>query len=117
VVVGGDWQQKREVRRLLLEGPGPLVKMRRPRDGEPMKAMLLGQPVGFPLRDHLLVVNVGIPPAIEVQRPTMIFFGGWDDPPRFGERPGTGCLSAIYPVEEYDRLAQAVGTVDYSQPR
>lgn len=112
LVIRGEWQEKTEVASSLIDADGPFVTVRRPRDGRTMKALLLGQPEGHPLTEHLLVLNVGVPPAVEVDRPTMIFLGGWDSPLRADTKPGHRCLSFMYPVDRFEELVRSVGTVD-----
>lgn len=61
--------------------------------------MLVGQPLGYPLQDHVLVVNVGaVKTAAGVDRPTLIFFGGWDQHDRTKDpRHGEGYLTFMCP--------------------
>ncbi len=89
----------------------------RRRDGGPLKVTLLGQPSGFALQDHVLALNLGVPPSVAtVDRPTMIFMGGWDSPETTNTSTGTGCLAFMYPVENAATLAAEIGSVDLSPP-
>jgi hypothetical protein len=116
VTLGVEWRRKSAIRsEVTVENQGPLLMLRRRVDGMPFKAMLLGQPRGFPLQDHLLVVNVGAAkPASGVDRPTMIFFGGWDEHER-SRSPveGGGYLTFVYPAGNVDDLLAAGRTIDW----
>ena len=41
--------------------------------------LILRQPEGFPLREHVLVLNVGPAKEIASDHHGMVLFGGWDD--------------------------------------
>ena len=112
--LSGEWRRKDEIASSLISADGPHAMIPRRRDGAPMKVMLLGHPKGSPCEDFLLAVNVAIPPRVEIDRPTMIFMGGWDSSGigELGATPGTGCLAFMYPVDDVQALAKQIGSVD-----
>lgn len=112
LVLSGDWRLRATVEETLIDGPGPTVTIPGRRNAS-IKATLLGPPAGFSLDSYVLALNMGIPPPVEsVDRPTMIFMGGWDSPAAANTNPGTGCLSFMYPVLDAEELAARIGTVD-----
>lgn len=122
VIVVAEWKSKKAV---LAESPegnepiGPLTMLQRPGDGRLFKAMLVGQPQGYPLQDHVLVINVGaIPKPANVDRMTMVFLGGWDDH-SVSKDPmqGTGYLTFMYPAGDIAELKKAGRTIDWLGPQ
>ena len=118
VTLSAEWRRIEGVRDQI--GPdnrGPLLKLRRWRDGVEFKAMILRQPEGFPLRDHVLVLNVGPAKEISIDHHGMVFFGGWDDHDE-SKNPasGTGLLTFLYPAGARDELERLGRTMDL-QPK
>ena len=80
--------------------------------------MILRQPEGFPLREHVLVLNVGPAKEIATDHHGMVFFGGWDDHDE-SKNPasGTGVLTFLYPAGARDELERAGRTMDLHPKR
>lgn len=58
---------------------GPVGVVTRRADGTNLPFILLGQPSGHPLQDHLLMISAEeIPHADGADSPTAVFLGGWD---------------------------------------
>lgn len=56
---------------------GPRAEVIRRSDGARLRFLLLGQPRGYPLQDHLIFISVSeIAAAQGADKPTAIFFGG-----------------------------------------
>ena len=77
----------------------------------------IGQPAGYPLQEHLLVVSCQrVPVPTGLDDPTVIFVGGADaDEVR---TPGEAAspseyLAAMYPVQDRDEMERIIGTIDY----
>ena len=92
------WLRKKDVEANVqgaLVGPDPEVVQRR--DGFAEPGLFVGQPRGFPLREHLLVLKTHVIPHAEgADSPTAIFLGGWD--PHEGSAPATQrMLAFMYP--------------------
>jgi hypothetical protein len=85
--------------------------------GERTSAFFVGQPEGFPLQDHLLVVScdsVHVPKGIT--EPTLLFVGGADSD-EVGN-PGdpaspSDYLAVMYPVTERSELEKTIGSIDF----
>jgi hypothetical protein len=118
VALAVEWRRKTGLRSLKPTAAaswGPLVELPRWTDGQLFKAMLVGQPAGYALQDHVLVINVGaIPKPPSLDRPSTVFFGGWDEHEQ-SKNPavGTGYLTFLYPAGSADDLKQAGRTVDW----
>ena len=80
---------------------GPRSDAIRRSTGEVQRFAFLGQPAGFPYRDHLLMLSVApVPAATGADVPTMIFFGGFDPHERTPQRASpksSGFLAFLYP--------------------
>jgi hypothetical protein len=114
ISLSGEWRSKRVLEKEIQGGlAGGRALVPRRSDGALYKAFLLGQPVGFPLRDHLLLINLGAANEIAVSKPLMFFLGGWDDRKK-GSPHGTGCLSFMYPISDYGEAVRMIGTIDYN---
>jgi hypothetical protein len=102
ICVRGEWWRKDEVVRRG-RPPGVMVGPRSDalnrRTGELSRFAFLGQPDGFVLKDHVLLLSVrAVPPAAGPAIPTMVFIGAVT--PRasqepYGEKPGF--LAFLYP--------------------
>jgi hypothetical protein len=122
VRITGKWYRKEHVAswsRPAGAPIGPKAELHGTVTGGRAPAYFLGQPPGFPLQDHLLVViceRVQTPSGVD--RPTVIFMGGSDsdeversgDPARPSEY-----LSAMYPVDDPARAKALVGTIDFHE--
>ncbi len=118
--IRGSWRKKTDVANWSRppEAPlGPSAKVESVVDGTRSTAFFLGQPEGYPLQDHVLVVmcnRIVLPTGVE--EPTLLFFGGSDanEVLRPGDAaPPSEFLAAMYPVHDRDELERLVGTIDY----
>jgi hypothetical protein len=95
---------------------GPLNEIIHRKSGARSQVFFVGQPQGFPLRDHVLLVSVE--PTRELPNitdPTMILVGGFD--PHEGTSRQEGLLSWMYPHHPSDALRTQLGTVDLPRAR
>lgn len=120
VTIAGEWRRKHAIVANLdppdgIAGPAPIIQSRR--TGEEMQVFFLGQPDGFPLRDHLLVLRCGAIPLLGgVDDPLMLLLGGWDlhEALEGGQSvQNTGFLAWLYPAKNYDHLKDTIGSLDY----
>lgn len=119
VIVSAQWRRKSDTT-AHMEPPGgtagPLAEARHARTGDTGVFHFLGQPAGFPLRDHILMVSCGVTQSVDnIEEPTMILVAGWD--PHEIKSPNeeirqTGCLVSIYPATNYETLKARIGSVD-----
>lgn len=81
--VWGEWRRKRDILNntedpMMSVGPAAMVTRRT--DGANMHFLFLGQPKGYPLQEHLLMISAEeIPHAEGADSPGAVFLGGWDD--------------------------------------
>jgi hypothetical protein len=98
IILTGMWQRKRDIA-VSMRGStiGPHCDRVSRADGSSGPVCLVGQPRGFPLRDHVIVLGHGeIPEAAGADSPGMVFIGGWDA--HEGTNPATAkFLSFMYP--------------------
>lgn len=98
----------------------PVTAVKHRKTGAESLVALLGQPTGWPLRDHLLMLSCQATTSLKnIARPTMILMGGWDpaEVPDVGQEvKQTGCLVWLYPIEEAGKLAQQIGSIDLVGP-
>jgi hypothetical protein len=110
--VWGEWRRKQDI----LENTedktsavGPSTEATRRGDGTTCSFLFLGQPTGYPLRDHLLLISAEeIPNAEGADVTTSIFMGGWDrheGAPPWSPR----MLVFLYPVSGEAPQGQFVG--------
>ena len=99
--VWGEWRRKKGILENT-ESPeavvGPAGIVTRRADGTNLPFILLGQPPGYPLQDHLLMISAEeIPHASGADSPTAIFLGGWDEHEE--KKPATPrMLVFMYPI-------------------
>ncbi len=120
VVVSADWRRKRDIEANTeppggIAGPRASVKSRR--TGATGQVLFLGQPLGWPLRDHVLMVEcyrTDLPSGLG-DEPMFVFMGGWDphEVPDVGTPvEQTGCLACLYPAASPEELARTIGSID-----
>jgi hypothetical protein len=123
VTVTGQWRRKEDLLNNSFPAGGsigPISEIVSRKTGMKGVAYFLAQPSGFPLRDHVLMIECA-PAALPsgVDRETVILMGGWDPTEiKDGEAPRkqTGFLSAMYPVESPEELSSRIGTIDLGLP-
>ncbi len=98
IIVSAMWHRKKDIADHAQDpvvGPDP--KVVRASDGFTEPGAFLGQPRGFPLREHILVLTTSvIPQATGADSPTAVFLGGWDA--HEGAAPATTkMLAFLYP--------------------
>jgi hypothetical protein len=88
--------------------------------GQESQVFFLGQPPGWPIQTHVMMLKCHPAPALEtITQPTMIFMGGYDphEVRAAGEKAQhTGVLVAMYPPPEasdLEALRARIGTVDF----
>lgn len=120
VVISADWRRKRDIEANLdppTGNAGPRATIKSRRTGNVGQVLFLGQPPGWPLRDHLLLVECSRTelPKGQGDHPTFIFLGGWDPhegPDARGEVVQSGCLVCLYPAMSPEELQEKIGTID-----
>lgn len=123
VLVHAEWRRKRDVI-ANIHPPGgtsgPITKVQSRRTGDEYTVFFLGQPSGFPLRDHVLMVScVETTGLANIEDPALIAIAGWDphEVPSVGmETEHTGVLVAMYPITNADELRAKIGTIDLVPP-
>lgn len=125
ITVFAEWRRRRAME-ANLDIPngtaGPVTQITNRKTGATSNVFFLMQPVGFALRDHLLIVGVEpTHPLPEITEPTMILLGGFDS--HEVAEPGqkarhTGLLAWKYPNEPLEHVRNLLGSVDLdAQPR
>ena len=96
---------------------GPKERLQHRVTGGRGGAYFLGQPDGYPLQEHLMVIfcdRVDVPTG--VARPMIIFTAGADadEVKRTGDvAPPSEYLAATYPVADRAAMERVVGTIDF----
>lgn len=111
--VAAEWRRKKDIldnTETPTAQAGPQSQAIRRSDGAQLKFLFLGQPPGYPLQEHLLFISFAeIANAKGADKPTTIFFGGWDA--HEGKAPETQrMLTFMYPYEGPDRASKARGS-------
>lgn len=123
IVVRGEWRRKRDIAANTEPRGGivpPITTVIHRRTGVDSVVTLLGQPEGWPLRDHVLMLSCyPTTPLDNITDKTMILLGGWD--PADVAPPGqhakqTGCLAWLYPQKNAEAAAARLGTIDLAPP-
>ena len=120
VVVSADWRRKRDIEASIeLAGgvTGPQASVKNRRTGAEGQVLFLGQPVGWPLRDHVLMIEcyrTELPHGLG-DDPMFVFMGGWDshevaDAGMTIEQ--TGCLACLYPAASPEELSRKIDSID-----
>jgi hypothetical protein len=105
----GRWLRKRDIREHGFWVPGargdhtgPTTESIHRPTGTRENVVFVGQPRGFPLREHVLVLTVApVPVPQGADHPTMVFFGGFDQHELTPAHPTAdirGCLAFMYPA-------------------
>jgi hypothetical protein len=125
ITVFAEWRRRRAMEANLDPAngvAGPVTEIISRKTGVASTVFFLMQPVGFALRDYVLIVGVEpTRPLPNVTEPTMILMGGFD--PHEVAEPGhkarhTGLLIWKYPYEPTESLRSLLGSVDLdAQPR
>ena len=79
----------------------PQTEVMHRKSGLASRVFFLGQPKGYPLRDHLLMISGGeIEPPTGADRPGMVFIGGWNTHEEVGgsSNPRKDALVFMYPA-------------------
>ena len=105
VVVRAEWRRKSDIsanREVPLRVLGPETTGVHRSSGAVTFFRMLGQPRGFPLQDHLLLVTASpIEMVNPEQEPSIAFFGGWNEHEQTPENPDRQrhtCLAFMYPA-------------------
>ncbi|MGH7429655.1 MAG: hypothetical protein ACREJ4_15050 [Candidatus Methylomirabilaceae bacterium] len=115
VVVSADWRRKRDIEANIEPAggtTGPRASVKRRRTGAEGQVLFLGQPTGWPLRDHVLMIEccrTELPKGLG-DDPMFVFMGGWDphEVPDVGVTvEQTGCLACLYPAASPEETGQA----------
>lgn len=120
VRITAEWRRKTEVAQW--SSPpgaclGPKARLRSRVTGGRHGAYFLGQPKGYPLQEHLLVIfcdKVEVPTGVE--KPLVIFTGGADadEVKRTGDiAPPSEYLAAMYPVSNREEMERVLGSIDF----
>lgn len=121
VSIVGEWLRKRDLIAAIhpkggTTGPAPQIASKK--TGERLQRFLLGQPVGYALREHVLMLTCRpIPLPVGAKKPTAIMLGGWDPhEAAVGAPPveNKGLLVAMYPCADYTTLATTIGSLDFA---
>ena len=97
---------------------GPKARLQSKVTGGRGGAYFFGQPDGYPLQEHLLVITcdrVDAPTGVE--KPMIIFTGGADadEVKRTGDvAPPSEYLAAMYPVADREAMERVLGTIDFA---
>jgi hypothetical protein len=98
VVLTGYWLRKKDFLADIKEaGPiiGPPLRIRTAGSSGSEFRFLIGQPAGYPFREHLLMLGVSRGSPGTTSSPAMILVGGWDHPePEHGR---VGAIAWLYP--------------------
>jgi hypothetical protein len=117
IVVWSEWRRKKDILDNTDDNTapiGPSLTVTRRSDGFTWPCQLLGQPRGFPLREHVLMISAEETPyATGAGSPTAIFVGGWDV--HEGTRPNTAkMLAFMYPFLGQDpAMSDTVGKLGH----
>lgn len=119
ISVHAEWRRKKDVVATISppgRPSGPRSDIIQRSTGAEFTAFFLGQPTGFPLQDHLLMLSVSAAPVLpERSSPGLIFLGGYDPHEQLSGAPPvqhTGCLIAFYPATGLEQLAERCKSVD-----
>jgi len=123
ITVVGKWRRKASIEANTDPPTGvvpPVTTMKHRKTGAESVVSLLGQPAGWPLTDHILMLTCyPTTPLENITETTMILIGGWDphEVPESGiEVKQTGCLVWMYPQLEPEKLAARIGSIDWTKP-
>lgn len=119
ITVTGRWVEKawlveraRSARELL----GPITNATNERTGKTNSVMFVGQPDGWPLRNHILMLEASIAmPPTGVDIGTILLLAGLDHPgnPDPEAKPGfNDALLLMYPAKTDHDLRQRIGSID-----
>lgn len=117
VSIVGEWLRKKDLLSAMqlpdgTMGPAPKVTSRK--TGETQVRFLLGQPEGFAMQDHVLMLTCRpVPMAEGAKSPTAIIIGGWDPHEGAGPVENKGLLVGMYPCGDYEALAATIGSLDF----
>jgi hypothetical protein len=121
--VSAEWRHKKDIIECIQpagKDSGPITQVKHKQTGAESTVFFFGQPEGFPLQDHVIMLSVG-PVAVptNVSEATIILMAGYD--PHEVENSGdpvtqSGCLCAMYPLHHAEELLERLGTVDFSPP-
>jgi hypothetical protein len=105
ICVRAEWRRKDDIaanREDLFHPVGPETTGVHRKTGAVTFFRMLGQPRGFPLQDHILLICAyPIEMASPDQGPGMVFFGGWNEHEQTAEHPERyrhTCLAFMYPA-------------------
>jgi hypothetical protein len=117
-IVGRWYSQKALLRRTIVSKypgkvSGPYVTGITP-EGKVYQVALLGPPIGTPTDEYILMLTCeGIPRENTSLKSTLFFIGGFDHETIVDDlRRETTFLVLSYPVDNYEELAQELGTID-----
>jgi hypothetical protein len=121
VSIVGEWLRKADLVAAIhprggTTGPAPMIASKK--TGEKAQRFLLGQPPGYALRDHVLMLTCRPIPLPEgAKKPTAIILGGWDPhEAAIGAQPveNKGLLVGMYPCGDFKALASTIGSLDFA---
>jgi hypothetical protein len=117
--VTAQWRQKSDIMTNVQpagEATGPIARVRHRKTGAEGVVTFVGQPRGFPLTDHVLLVTAHpITTVSDISEPTMILMAGCtprtDTPPK-QHLDTHSCLLWMYPVNSPAELRAKIGSID-----
>ena len=99
---------------------GPVSKVNSTVTGDEAVVHFLGEPDGFPLLSHVLLLTVAPTTSLpSISPPALIFLGGYDPhevPDHSVKVAQTACLLAMYPAGNHEVLRTAVRNIDLDPP-
>lgn len=124
VTVHAEWRRKQDIVESI-DPPGyaagPRTDVIQHSTGARFTVFFLGQPEGFPLQEHVLLVSVSTAPTLPNRTSTgLVLLAAYDAHEQLPASPPvvhTGCLIAFYPAEGLDELAARCASVDLLPPR
>lgn len=118
--ITAEWRRKNDVAawsRPPATPLGPKARLQSRVTGGRGSAYFIGQPEGYPLQEHIIVIFcdlVEVPTGLD--EPTIIFTGGADadEVAKSGDAaPPSEYLAAMYPIHGHDELERILGTIDF----
>jgi len=112
-IVGRWYSAKNLIERSHGEDIGPHV-IAQTSDGKIVSTILVGPMKGTRLENHVLMINCEEIPRLDKERDAVLsFVAGFDDPSQFLDpAKAAAFLCLLYPVSDYEKLADQIGTVD-----
>jgi hypothetical protein len=123
VVIEAEWRRKADIIANIYppgQDAGPKTRVKHRKTGVESTVFFVGQPRGYPLQDHVLMISVReTAPVPSITVPTMLLLAGFDPHEVKDGDPAvqqTGCLAWLYPAYSLDDFEMRLGTVDWDPP-